>query len=93
VPRYLFSSHDVFGLGHTRRNSLIARALLAADPEATVTLVTGLAIAHPWLSHPRLRTIRVPSLVKDEAGTYRNSRMTMRDALARRAAVFTELVT
>lgn len=93
MPRYLFSSHDGFGLGHTRRNSLIAHALLDADPGATVTLVTGLDVSHPWLVHPRLRAIGVPSLVKDETGAYANSHMSMRDALARRASIFNELVT
>lgn len=93
MPRYLFSSHDGFGLGHTRRNSLIARALLDADPRASVTLVTGLDVGHAWLEHPRLRAVRVPGLVKDEEGAYRNAGMSVRDALGRRAAVFTELVT
>ncbi len=93
MPRYLFSSHDGFGLGHTRRNSLIAHALLDADPTATVTLVTGLDVAHPWLVHPRLRTVRAPSLVKDDSGRYVNAEMSMRDALARRSAIFSELVT
>ena len=32
VGRYLFYSHDGYGLGHVRRNSLIARAVLKADP-------------------------------------------------------------
>jgi hypothetical protein len=39
--RYLFYSHDGFGLGHARRNNIIARALVDADPSASVTLVTG----------------------------------------------------
>ncbi len=38
MARYLFSSHDGFGLGHTRRNTLIAHALLRRDPTAEVTL-------------------------------------------------------
>jgi predicted glycosyltransferase len=92
MPRYLFSSHDGFGLGHTRRNSLIARALLDADPSARVTLVTGLAVAQPWLAHPRLRVVAVPALVKDDDGNYANAEMSPRDALARRAATFNDLV-
>lgn len=34
MARFLFASHDGFGLGHVRRNTLIARALLAAEPRA-----------------------------------------------------------
>jgi len=41
VRRYVFYSHDGYGLGHVRRNSLIARAVLEADTEAEVSLVTG----------------------------------------------------
>jgi len=41
VGRFLFDSHDAYGLGHVRRNSSIARAVLATDPAAQVSLVTG----------------------------------------------------
>lgn len=92
MPRYLFSSHDGFGLGHTRRNSLIARALLDADDSAEVVVVSGLAKRRTWLDHPRLRAVSVPSLVKDATGAYRNDAMPLRAAIARRAAIFTEIV-
>jgi predicted glycosyltransferase len=92
MPRYLFSSHDGFGLGHTRRNSLIARALLDAEPTATVTLFTGLGVEQPWLTHPRLRIVRVPALVKDKEGRYTSADMALRDALAIRATTFNALV-
>jgi predicted glycosyltransferase len=91
-PRYLLSSHDGHGLGHTRRNSLIAKALLAADPHAVVTLVTGLATTPTWLQHPRLRTVGVPSLVKNGSGSYLTTAASPRAAIARRTAVFNELV-
>ena len=92
MPRYLLSSHDGFGLGHTRRNSLIAGAILDADAGAIVTLITGLDQLPAWLAHPRLRTIRVPAIVKDDAGRYGGARMSLRDALARRASAFSETV-
>jgi predicted glycosyltransferase len=92
MPRYLFSSHDGFGLGHTRRNSLIAHALLERDEAAEVVLVTGLASNRSWLRHPRLRAVEVPGLVKDATGGYRHPTMSVRAAVARRAAVFAELV-
>ena len=44
VTRYLFYSHDGYGLGHVRRNSLIAQAVLDTDPTAQVSLVTGLGV-------------------------------------------------
>jgi predicted glycosyltransferase len=93
APRYLLSSHDGFGLGHTRRNSLIAKALLAQDSSATVTLVTGLATNPHWLTHPRMRVVRVPSLVKNSDGRYvGESGQAPRAAVARRAAIFAEIV-
>lgn len=92
MPRYLLSSHDGFGLGHTRRNSLIAAAILEADPAARVTLVTGLDRSPAWLAHPRLGSVRVPAIVKDGSGRYAGARMPLREALARRAAAFAEVV-
>ena len=49
ATRYLFYSHDGYGLGHVRRNSLIARAVLDTDPAAQVSLVTGLDVRPRWL--------------------------------------------
>ena len=84
----MFSSHDGFGLGHVRRNTLIARAILARDPHAAITIVTGLAVRPSWLGDPRLKVVQVPSLVKDSLGAYRNDTMAFEDALERRADAF-----
>jgi predicted glycosyltransferase len=93
MARYLFSSHDGFGLGHTRRNTLIAHALLRRDPRAQVTVVTGVAGEPGWLrDDPRLRVVRVPAMVKDETGAYRNPGMGVEAALAARAETFAEIV-
>lgn len=86
--RYLFYSHDGFGLGHFRRNSLIATAVLERDPTASVVLVTGLAVPPGWARSPRLGVVRVPPLVKDSEGGYRATSMTFEDALGRRAVTF-----
>ena len=92
MRRYLFSSHDGFGLGHTRRNALVARAVLAEDPGAEVTLVTGLPVRPGWLGDPRLRVVHVPALLKGSDGGYRNAGMTLEQALAERSAVFRSVV-
>jgi len=92
MPRYLFSSHDGFGLGHARRNSLIAHALLERDETAEVVLVTGPAINRSWHRHPRLRAVEVPGLLKEASGAYRHPAMSVRAVVARRASVFVELV-
>ena len=88
MPRYLFSSHDGFGLGHVRRNSLVARALLDADPAATATLVTGVPVRPGWLSDPRLDVVQVPALLKDSVGGYRHDRLPFEEVIGLRARTF-----
>jgi predicted glycosyltransferase len=92
MGRYVFSSHDGFGVGHVRRNALIARAVLAADPAAEVVVVTGLAFRPSWLGDDRLRVERVPSLVKDADGAYRHDELPFAEAIARRSERFDAIV-
>jgi predicted glycosyltransferase len=92
VARYLLSSHDGFGLGHIRRNCLIARALLAAEPDADITMVTGLGLSPAWLGGLRARVVRVPTLLKDSAGGYRPIGMTFDNALGLRSEIFARTV-
>jgi hypothetical protein len=42
--RVFLCSHDGYGLGHLRRNTLIAAATRAAYPTLETTLVTGVAV-------------------------------------------------
>lgn len=37
MTSYLFSSHDRYGLGHVRRNVLVAREVLRLDPSAQIS--------------------------------------------------------
>ena len=39
--RIALYSHDTQGLGHVRRNTMLAAAVVAADPGAQVLLVSG----------------------------------------------------
>jgi predicted glycosyltransferase len=91
--RYLFYSHDGYGLGHVRRNSLIARAVLDADPDATATVVTGLSARPRWLEgSERVRVHRVPPLLKAPDGSYRHETMSFEDAVRERERIFAALV-
>jgi predicted glycosyltransferase len=92
MARYVFSSHDGFGVGHVRRNVLIARAVLAAEADAEIVIVTGLAVRPSWLGDGRLRVERVPGLVKDAGGAYRNPDVSFAAAIERRAERFAEVV-
>ncbi|MGI8711239.1 MAG: glycosyltransferase family protein [Acidimicrobiales bacterium] len=92
MPHYLLSSHDGFGLGHVRRNIVIARALLDADPSASVTVVTGVRARPAWLEHARISVVAVPPLLKDASGTYRNPGMSFQAAIDARARLFSATV-
>lgn len=92
MSRYLFSSHDGYGLGHVRRNTLIARAVLDGDPEAEVTVITGIPVRPTWLDHARINVVVVPELLKDTDGAYRNGSMSFHDAVRARAAAFRTVV-
>jgi predicted glycosyltransferase len=91
--RYLFYSHDGYGLGHVRRNSLIARAVLDADPGATVSVVTGLTARPRWLeASERVCVHRVPALLKAADGSYRHETLPFEDAVRERERIFSALV-
>ena len=93
VGRYLFYSHDGYGLGHVRRNSLIARAVLATDPAAQVSLVTGIEVRPRWLRQAaRVRVHRVPPMLKSADGSYRHERLSFGDAVRERERIFETLV-
>ena len=93
VTRYLFYSHDGYGLGHVRRNSLIARAVLDADPDAAVSVVTGLTARPRWLEgSDRVRVHRVPPLLKGPDGSYRHETLSFEDAVRERERIFAALV-
>ena len=92
MTRYLFSSHDGFGVGHVRRNTLIARAVLSRDPAAEIGIITGLVVRPSWLGDPRMHVIHIPGLVKDSGRAYCNESFTFEEALERRGPVFQETV-
>ncbi|MBL9127765.1 MAG: hypothetical protein JNL97_08965, partial [Verrucomicrobiales bacterium] len=62
--RFLFYSHDGFGLGHTCRNLAIARALVAASPKTTVLLATGSDDCSRLGVPERVEILKLPSLRK-----------------------------
>jgi len=92
VRTFLLTSHDGFGLGHFRRNTVIARHLVERDPHVEVVIVSGVDAEPRWGAHPRIRTVRVPPLLKDAGGAYRNAGMSFEAAVGQRRSVFSELV-
>ncbi len=92
MSRYLFSSHDGYGLGHVRRNVLIAREVARCDPDAQITLVTGVSRRPIWLQDPRFTVVAVPPLLKNAQGEYDNPGLGLRAAVAERARIFANTV-
>lgn len=89
---FVLFSHDGYGLGHARRNTLVARALIGQEPSARVLLVTGSAVRPRWLDDPRFGVVFVPALVKDADGVYRSSDGPFETTLARRTDLFEQVV-
>ena len=87
--RFLFYSHDSYGLGHLRRTLLIAEALVAAWPRASVVCLTGSPAPELFQLPPRCELIRMPAITKDRAGGYvpRNLPLPLREVLAIRSAM------
>lgn len=68
--RIALYSHDTQGLGHVRRNTLLAAAMVAADPDARVLLVSGAREAAALPRPERTDIAFVPVLAKDRLGGY-----------------------
>ena len=62
--RFLFYSHDGFGLGHTRRNLAIAAALTELDQDASILLATGTDDVNRLGVPPHVEVLKLPGLSK-----------------------------
>jgi len=85
--RIALYSHDTMGLGHTRRNMLIAHTLASATTPADILLVTGAAEANAFTMPPAVDCLSLPSLQKGADGRYEARRLdlSLRDLSALRA--------
>ena len=70
APRILFYSHDTFGLGHLRRSTAIAKALVANIPDASALIATGSPVAGRFALPPCVDFVRLPGVVKLPDGLY-----------------------
>jgi len=73
--RVALYSHDTVGLGHTRRNILVAAALMAAQPETDVLLLTGAPEASMLPLPPSTDVVTLPTVRKDVDGSYSARRL------------------
>lgn len=70
--RVALYSHDTMGLGHIRRNLLIARALTAEPMNASVLMITGIRQAAAFAAPPTVDFLTLPAYHKDRGGEYRS---------------------
>ena len=74
-PRVLLYSHDTMGLGHLRRNLLIAKVMSEAPLEADVLMVTGAREAGRFQLPPGVECMVLPAYAKGLDGGYRARRL------------------
>ena len=70
--RIALYSHDTMGLGHTRRNLLIARTLAAPPTNASVLMITGIREAGAFAAPTAVDFLTLPAFSKDCGGEYRS---------------------
>jgi predicted glycosyltransferase len=69
-PRVLLYSHDSVGLGHLRRNLVLASTLVERIPGASALVVTGSPCATQFPVPPGVDLVKLPSVTKDSKGEY-----------------------
>ena len=72
APRVALYSHDTCGLGHLRRNMMIADALVDHSPGASALLLTGVLEAAAFSRRKGVDIVSLPSLYKVENNHYRS---------------------
>ncbi len=82
--RVAMYSHDTMGLGHMRRNLLIAQALVGSSQPVTVLLIAGAREAAAFAMPAGVDCVTLPSFHKEGHSQYRSGRLNLdRDALIR----------
>jgi len=87
--RVLIYSHDSFGLGHLRRCREIAHALVEAESDLSVLILSGSPIIGSFDFSTRVDFVRVPGVIKLRNGAYTSLKLQMdiEETLALRASI------
>lgn len=70
MPRIAFYSHDTMGLGHIRRNMLLAQSVLEAYPKAEVLLLSGVRESGAFKLPKGADSVTMPTYLKTVEGEY-----------------------
>src|SRR6478672_4230954 len=73
--RIVLYSHDGMGIGHIRRNLLIAGTLARSWPDAAILLIAGVCEAAAFELPANVDCLTVPALCKDSDGKYQSRRL------------------
>ncbi len=95
-PRIVLYSHDTMGLGHVRRNLLLAHAFSKSQFEPDILLMTGIPEAARFSKPRGVDCVVLPSLYKEKDGAYRsrNLRMPLSEIVElRRKILYTSIST
>src|SRR5262245_10223726 len=94
ASRLLIYSQDGFGLGHLRRNINVAYQVHKASPETTILVVADSPAAPFFALPPRCDFVKIPTLVKIDAGVWRPDRLALdhRELLVVRTRILEGLV-
>ena len=89
APRVALYSHDTMGLGHMRRNLLIAAALRRTELRPDLLLITGAITAGAFAVPPGVDCLTLPSICKKSDGHYHARRLNLplREIVALRAHI------
>lgn len=90
--RILMYSHDTFGLGHIRRTRAIANALVAANPEISILIMSGSPLAGSFNFGDGIDFVHIPSVTKTKDGRYSgaNLQIDISEIVAIRRAIIYE---
>lgn len=94
MDRILMYTQDSFGLGHLRRATNIANALIARRPELSVLMVVDSPVAPFFDLAQNVDFVKLPTVVKIGAGVFRTGCMGVayEDVRAMRANLIKEIV-
>ncbi|MDO5103740.1 MAG: glycosyltransferase [Lautropia sp.] len=71
-PRIALYSHDTMGLGHIRRNTLLAQTLIKSPLSADVLLISGIRESGAYPLPKGIDSITLPAYHKQPDGSYRS---------------------
>ena len=75
AARVLMYTQDSYGLGHLRRATTLANALVTERPDLSILLVVDSPVAPFFELHDRIDFVKLPTVVKVGAGVFRPGRL------------------